>query len=111
MVPNRGDEFEQAAHWELRTPSGERTARPAGDCSPNGLAQKSGRTGRCGWCDRVEDCLELGQTVTGEHGVEQRNIAGTSTELGPRVIDLHHSSKMAIDSRSTLNPGKIFPIA
>jgi glycolate oxidase len=57
----------------------------------------------------VADCLELGGTVTGEHGVGLLKLAGAARELGPRVIQLHHAIKGALDPAGTLNPGKGFP--
>lgn len=59
----------------------------------------------------VADCLELGGTVTGEHGVGLLKLAGVERELGPRVVQLHQAIKDAFDPLGTLNPGKAFPAA
>ncbi len=56
----------------------------------------------------VDDCRELGGTVTGEHGVGLLKLPGARAELGPRVIALHHAVKAALDPAGTLNPGKGF---
>lgn len=56
----------------------------------------------------VADCLELGGTVTGEHGVGVLKLPGFRAEAGERVIELHHAVKDALDPRGTLNPGKGF---
>ncbi|BDZ49741.1 FAD-linked oxidase [Frondihabitans sucicola] len=56
----------------------------------------------------VASCLELGGTVTGEHGVGLLKLPGVRTELGPRVLALHRSVKDALDPAGTLNPGKAF---
>jgi glycolate oxidase len=56
----------------------------------------------------VADCLDLGGTVTGEHGVGLLKLPGAADELGPRVIDLHRAIKTALDPKGTLNPGKGF---
>jgi glycolate oxidase len=57
----------------------------------------------------VADCLALGGTVTGEHGVGLLKLPGATDELSGRVLDLHHSIKAALDPLGTLNPGKAFP--
>jgi glycolate oxidase len=57
----------------------------------------------------VDDCRELGGTVTGEHGVGLLKLPGARVELGSRVIDLHVAVKRALDPLGTLNPGKAFP--
>lgn len=56
----------------------------------------------------VADCLELGGTVTGEHGVGLLKQPGARLELGDRVIAMHHAVKQALDPAGTLNPGKAF---
>ncbi|KAM9861959.1 FAD-binding oxidoreductase [Leucobacter sp. BZR 635] len=57
----------------------------------------------------VADCLDLGGTVTGEHGVGLLKLAGTEAELPRRVLQLHGDIKDALDPNGTLNPGKAFP--
>lgn len=59
----------------------------------------------------VADCLDLGGTVTGEHGVGLLKLAGVERELGPRVVQLHRAIKDALDPQGILNPGKAFPAA
>jgi glycolate oxidase len=56
----------------------------------------------------IADCLALGGTVTGEHGVGLLKLDGARSELGPRVVELHRAIKAALDPRGTLNPGKGF---
>ena len=56
----------------------------------------------------VADCIDLGGTVTGEHGVGLLKLDGARSELGPRVVAMHHSIKVALDPAGTLNPGKGF---
>ncbi|KQM81001.1 FAD-binding oxidoreductase [Agromyces sp. Leaf222] len=57
----------------------------------------------------VDECRELGGTVTGEHGVGLLKLPGAELELGERVIAMHASIKRALDPKGTLNPGKAFP--
>jgi glycolate oxidase len=57
----------------------------------------------------VADCLELGGTVTGEHGVGLLKLEGASAELSTRVLAMHRSIKQALDPAGILNPGKAFP--
>ena len=56
----------------------------------------------------VEDCRELGGTVTGEHGVGLLKLPGARAELGERVLAMHRDIKAALDPMGTLNPGKAF---
>ncbi|MCF7553451.1 FAD-binding oxidoreductase [Pseudonocardia sp. WMMC193] len=58
--------------------------------------------------DIVAAALELGGTVTGEHGVGLLKRAGLAAELSPAVLALHRSVKQALDPRGILNPGKAF---
>lgn len=57
----------------------------------------------------VADCLDLGGSVTGEHGVGLLKLGGARRELGDRAIDLNRSIKEALDPHGTLNPGKAIP--
>jgi glycolate oxidase len=52
--------------------------------------------------------LDLGGTVTGEHGVGLLKRGGLSRELSPAVLDIHRAVKAALDPHHILNPGKIF---
>jgi glycolate oxidase len=52
--------------------------------------------------------LDLGGTVTGEHGVGLLKRDWLARELGPDVLDVHDSLKAALDPRGILNPGKGF---
>lgn len=52
--------------------------------------------------------LDLGGTLTGEHGVGVLKRRWLELELGPDVMDVHRSIKNALDPRGILNPGKGF---
>jgi glycolate oxidase len=52
--------------------------------------------------------LNLGGTVTGEHGVGLLKRGGLSRELSPAVLEMHRAVKAALDPHHILNPGKVF---
>jgi glycolate oxidase len=57
--------------------------------------------------DIVDAALELGGTVTGEHGVGLLKRDGALRELGPAVVAMHRAVKAALDPHGILNPGKV----
>ena len=52
--------------------------------------------------------LDLGGTLTGEHGVGVLKRRWLELELGSDVMDVHRSIKNALDPHGILNPGKGF---
>ncbi|MFI9645884.1 FAD-binding oxidoreductase [Streptomyces sp. NPDC052040] len=52
--------------------------------------------------------LELGGTITGEHGVGVLKKEWLAREIGPVGVELHRSIKQAFDPLGILNPGKVF---
>jgi glycolate oxidase len=52
--------------------------------------------------------LDLGGTITGEHGVGLLKKDWLARELGPTSLDLHRAIKHAFDPLNLLNPGKVF---
>ena len=53
--------------------------------------------------------LELGGTLSGEHGVGSLKRPYLTQALGPLAIDIQKRIKTALDPNNILNPGKIFP--
>jgi len=56
----------------------------------------------------IARCLQLGGTVTGEHGVGLLKLPGAAVELGERVSRMHHAVKDSLDPGHLFNPGKAF---
>ncbi|MEU1115782.1 MULTISPECIES: FAD-linked oxidase C-terminal domain-containing protein [unclassified Streptomyces] len=52
--------------------------------------------------------LELGGTITGEHGVGILKKEWLARELGPVGVEMQQAIKAAFDPHSLLNPGKLF---
>jgi len=60
--------------------------------------------------DRIlELCIDVGGTVTGEHGVGVEKLRGTCAQFPTRVLERFHGVKWAFDSQALLNPGKAVP--
>jgi glycolate oxidase len=55
----------------------------------------------------VDTAIELGGTVTGEHGVGLLKRRGMQRELGPAAVALQRAVKAAWDPDDLLNPGKV----
>jgi glycolate oxidase len=58
--------------------------------------------------DIIADAVELGGTVTGEHGVGLLKRGGLRREVSGHVLDMHRAVKNALDPLNILNPGKVF---
>ncbi|MEO6235849.1 MAG: FAD-linked oxidase C-terminal domain-containing protein, partial [Vicinamibacterales bacterium] len=56
----------------------------------------------------VTRTLELGGTITGEHGVGLAKKAWLRQQMGDASFDLMRQIKQTIDPQGLLNPGKIF---
>ena len=52
--------------------------------------------------------LELGGTITGEHGVGVAQEGWLARELGPVGLEMQRAIKGAFDPLGILNPGKVF---
>jgi len=55
-----------------------------------------------------EKAIELGGTITGEHGVGQMKAPYLEWQLGEEGIRVMKQIKQALDPNNILNPGKIF---
>jgi glycolate oxidase len=54
--------------------------------------------------------LELGGTITGEHGVGVLKREWLEREVGPVGLSVHRAVKAALDPMGILNPGKVFSL-
>jgi glycolate oxidase len=69
-----------------------------------------------GQARRAQECydrvmalgLELGGTITGEHGVGLLRRDWLAREIGPLALRLHRDIKRVFDPHGILNPGKVF---
>ncbi len=55
--------------------------------------------------------LELGGTITGEHGVGLLKMELLEREIGALSLDVHRRIKQSLDPLGILNPGKVFSVA
>ena len=59
--------------------------------------------------DILELCVELGGTITGEHGVGVEKINSMCVQFSPAEREAFHGIKRAFDPVGLLNPGKAIP--
>lgn len=57
----------------------------------------------------LELCIEVGGTITGEHGVGVEKIDQMCVQFAPAELTQFHALKAAFDPHSLLNPGKAVP--
>jgi len=57
----------------------------------------------------LEKCVEVGGTITGEHGVGVEKIDQMCTQFGRAELETFHAVKHAFDPAGLLNPGKAVP--
>ncbi len=57
----------------------------------------------------LEKCLELGGTITGEHGVGREKINQMAIQFSDAELDQFRRLKQAFDPQGLLNPGKAIP--
>jgi glycolate oxidase len=59
--------------------------------------------------DLLELCVEVGGTITGEHGVGVEKINQMCSQFRPAELAQFHAVKAAFDPPGLLNPGKMVP--
>jgi glycolate oxidase len=59
--------------------------------------------------DIFDVSIELGGTLSGEHGVGSLKLPFLEKDIGPISIDVMGSIKTALDPKNILNPGKVVP--
>jgi glycolate oxidase len=79
-------------HPLIRTPAGDDTAREK--------AQEA-------FEEMLLAAIEMGGTVTGEHGVGLLKRGGMRQELSPEVLAMQQAVKQTLDPRNLFNPGKV----
>jgi glycolate oxidase len=57
----------------------------------------------------LELCVEVGGTITGEHGVGIEKINQMCVQFKSRELEVFHAVKKAFDEHGLLNPGKAVP--
>ena len=57
----------------------------------------------------LEHCVEVGGTITGEHGVGVEKLRQMCVQFRPGEIGAFHDVKRAFDPEGILNPGKAVP--
>ena len=57
----------------------------------------------------LELCIEVGGTITGEHGVGVEKIGQMCAQFNPAELAQFHAVKAAFDPPGLLNPGKAVP--
>ncbi len=57
----------------------------------------------------LEKCIEVGGTITGEHGVGVEKIDQMCVQFGGAELEIFHAIKRAFDPKGLLNPGKAVP--
>ncbi|MBT8429995.1 MAG: FAD-binding protein [Gammaproteobacteria bacterium] len=57
----------------------------------------------------LELCVEVGGTITGEHGVGLEKINQMCAQFPPEELQMFHDVKAVFDAKGLLNPGKAIP--
>jgi glycolate dehydrogenase FAD-linked subunit len=62
---------------------------------------------RAAFAEIMDVAIDMGGTVTGEHGVGILKVDGMRRELGPIAVGMQRAVKDALDPLGILNPGKV----
>jgi len=65
------------------------------------------RRARRAFAELLRLSLELGGSLTGEHGVGLLKVPFVEDQLGPDALAVHRAIKSALDPNGILNPGKL----
>ncbi len=57
----------------------------------------------------LEKCIEVGGTITGEHGVGREKINQMASQFSDAELEQFRRVKQAFDEHDLLNPGKVIP--
>ena len=57
----------------------------------------------------LEKCIEVGGTITGEHGVGVEKIDAMCVQFSPSELEMFRAIKRVFDPKELLNPGKAVP--
>jgi len=57
----------------------------------------------------LEKCVEVGGTVTGEHGIGVEKLGPACVQFSAQELETFHAVKRAFDPAGLLNPGKAIP--
>ena len=57
----------------------------------------------------LEKCIQVGGTITGEHGVGVEKIDQMCVQFATAELEIFHAIKHAFDAKGLLNPGKAVP--
>ncbi|VAW78246.1 Glycolate dehydrogenase, subunit GlcD [hydrothermal vent metagenome] len=75
------------------------------DANIPGELEKTERFG----ADILRLCIEMGGTITGEHGVGIEKIDQMCYQFSQNEINMFHAIKYSFDAKGLLNPGKAIP--
>ena len=91
LIANAAHAGDGNLHPLLITPKGDEAAK---------------KRSQAAFADIIDVAIDMGGTVTGEHGVGNLKLDGMQRELGPVVVAMHRAVKHALDPLGILNPGK-----
>jgi len=75
------------------------------DASKEGELEKTEQFGT----DILKVCVDVGGTITGEHGVGIEKLDAMCYQFPPEELEMLHQIKAVFDPESLLNPGKAVP--